>query len=121
MDTSLTHHIIGSHISIRDAAMIMAGIEPLDCLISFKSDYSPFDPNTNDEGKRRERFIAKKYFDLLMEELTKEDSCLEIVNLVAYAVSRTARHGQVKMIWQEFSGHFYATSASFCSYLNGAR
>ncbi|WP_257294934.1 hypothetical protein [Endozoicomonas sp. YOMI1] len=83
MEVDLSYYLHCPALSLTEAAKIMSGIEPKDCLVSLESCYGPFRLKVTDQTCRTNLNKAKTFFDLLTEELLQPDSRLDIVNLFA--------------------------------------
>ena len=80
---SLYHHICGSSITLRDAALVIAGVEPQSCFVTLDSVYGPFDTQQSSEERESQIFAAKKYYELLKEDLYNPKSYLNVIKFVA--------------------------------------
>ncbi|WP_257293105.1 hypothetical protein [Endozoicomonas sp. ONNA1] len=83
MNPDLYHYVIAPHITIRDAALVFAGIEPELCYIDLSNSFGPFDPYTENQKEAERRCKAKSFFNLLMSELSNRKSRLAVTCLVA--------------------------------------
>lgn len=85
----LHRYTVGS-ISIREAALVLAGTEPKLCYIDLSNNFGRFNPGTNDLKEAARRCAAKDYYNLLMLELAAPESQLSVTYLIASLLKKKA-------------------------------